>query len=176
MRFVQFIVRHLIRCLPATRCYPLKSWLLRRSGIMIHPTARIASSVLFCSSQVNVVIGKDVFIGHEVLISGGDSTITIGDYVDIAPRVVIVSGTHQIDMHGEHSAGEGYSLDIQIEDGVWVGASSTIIGGVTIGKKSIIAAGSTVVTSIPPYVLAAGTPCRPIKKWDPSLNKMVRIL
>lgn len=95
-----------------------------------------------------------------------DYSIKIGKNVDIAPRVCIVSGSHNIDMIGDHSAGPGSGGNIVIEDGVWVGANSTILPGVTIGKKSIIGAGSIVIKDIPSYCIAVGNPCKPIKKWN----------
>lgn len=175
MSFKLYLINRLTPLIPPTQLYPFKSWLFRRAGFDVHPTARIVSSVSICSSQINLAVGKDTFIGHETMISGGPSSISIGDFVDIGPRVLIVSGTHEIDMAGSRSAGKGCSLDIKIEDGVWIGANSTITGGVTIGEKSVIAAGSTVIHSIPPYVVAAGIPCKPIKRWDEEQQEMVRI-
>jgi acetyltransferase-like isoleucine patch superfamily enzyme len=52
---------------------------------------------------------------------------------------------------------------IVIEDCVWIGANSIVLPGVRIGRGSIIAAGSVVVKDIPPMVVAAGNPAKPIK-------------
>lgn len=150
--------------LPPTRFYRLKALVFRAGGVQIHPTCRIVSSVSIWG-QEHVQIGPYTFVGHDVLIVGGDCRITIGSHVDIGPRVTIASGTHAIDMEGTRSAGAGYSKDIIIEDGVWIGAGSTILGGVTIGHKSIVGAGSLVNRTIPPLVMACGNPCRPIKQW-----------
>jgi maltose O-acetyltransferase len=163
--FILYCVNHLTSFLPASRVFWLKVFLWRLAGILVSPKSRIISSVnIWTSSEIH--IGMDTFIGHEVLIVSGDSRISIGDCVDIGPRVTIVSGSHHIDMRGTRSAGDGFSQDISIKDGVWIGASSTILGGVTIGRKSIIGAGSLVNRSIPDYVIAVGNPCRPIKRWD----------
>ena len=61
-------------------------------------------------------------------------------------------------------AGGCYSKPITIGDNVWVGAGVHIMGGVTIGKNSIIGAGSVVTTDIPENVIAAGVPCRIIRE------------
>ena len=58
----------------------------------------------------------------------------------------------------------GYSLPITIEDGAWIGAASTILGGVTLGEQSIIAAGALVRTSIRKREMMAGVPAAPVKK------------
>lgn len=164
MSWKRSLCNGLVKCLPATRAYRLKTWVYRLAGFEIAPTARLVSSVRIFGT-FDLSIGHDSFVGHEVLITGGDCTITIGACVDIAPRVTIVAGTHQIDMIHEHSAGQGHSLDITIEDGVWIGAGATILGGVTIGKKAVIAAGSIVTSDVPAYTLAAGVPCVPKKTW-----------
>lgn len=164
----------LSRSLPSTRAYPLKAWLLRRAGYGVSPAARIVSSVRI-GGTMRLHIGGDSFVGHEVLICGGDCEIFIGDCVDIAPRVSIIAGTHKVDMIGDHSAGEGYSLDVKIEDGAWIGAGATILGGVTIGRKAVIAAGSIVTSDIPAFTLAAGVPCRPKKSWQPARQQWSRL-
>ena len=55
---------------------------------------------------------------------------------------------------------------VLLENGVWIGNSTIILPGVTIGEKSIIGAGSVVTKSIPPYCIAAGNPAKVIKKYD----------
>lgn len=57
-------------------------------------------------------------------------------------------------------------MDVVLEENVWVGMGCTILKGVTIGKNSVIAAGSVVVHSIPPNVLAGGNPARVLKRFD----------
>lgn len=88
--------------------------------------------------------------------------------MDIGPRVTLVTGTHRIDPTGLRSAGDGYAKDITIEDGAWIGAGSIIIGGCTIGKKSVVGAGSVIVSDIPAETIAVGNPCKPIKRLDGS--------
>jgi acetyltransferase-like isoleucine patch superfamily enzyme len=76
------------------------------------------------------------------------------------------------DFHPLDPAGRRYCKDdsrircapVRLEDNVFVGAGSTILKGVTIGRNSVIGAGSIVTKSIPANVVAAGNPCRPIGK------------
>lgn len=153
------------KIIPETRFYPLKTGLLSWCGYNIASSARIVSSARFIGA-FDLSVGEDTFIGHDVLVAGGGCTISIGNACDLAPRVCLVAGTHEIDMVGSHTAGKGYSRDIIIEDGVWIGACVTVLGGVRVGKKSVIAAGSTVTHDIPPFSIAVGTPCRVVKTWD----------
>ena len=160
---------------PLTRGYGLRAKLLRFAGVDCDSTARIVSSCRIVA--LNISIGADTFIGHQVLVSGNETAkITIGNNVDIAPRVVILSGTHEIDMEGHHSAGEGAGKPVSIQDGVWIGANSTILPGVTIGCKTVIGAGSVVIHDIPAFCIAVGNPCKPIKKWSQETQTFEKII
>jgi len=108
-------------------------------------------------------VGDNTFIGHETLITGGDVLVKIGKNVDIGPRCVIVTGTHEIG-DSTHRAGEGKSQSIIIGGGTWIGAHSTILGGVSIGQGCVIAAGSLVSENIDDNCLVAGVPARVIRK------------
>ena len=50
-----------------------------------------------------------------------------------------------------------------IEKNVWIAAGATIIGGVTVGENSVVAAGSVVTRDVPPNTLAGGNPARVIR-------------
>jgi acetyltransferase-like isoleucine patch superfamily enzyme len=55
-------------------------------------------------------------------------------------------------------------MPVIIGDGVWLGSNVLVLPGVTIGKGSVVAAGSVVSRDIPSGVLAAGNPAKIIKK------------
>ena len=169
-----FLINSITKLIPPTRFYKTKSFLYQFSGVRIGKTARIVSSVDIWGNG-SVSIGENTFIGHNVLIITGKAPISIGNNVDIGPMSILVNGTHHIDMNGMRTAGQGVSYSIKIEDGVWIGASSTILGGTTIGEKSIIAAGSVVNKDIPPFCMAAGVPCKTIKIWDKTLGKWLPV-
>ena len=87
-------------------------------------------------------------------------------------NVTIMDG----DAHQDDSRA-GKNAPIVIEDNVWIGANATILKGVTIGRNSLIGAGSVVVKSIPENVIAAGNPCRVIKSLDnETINKLEKII
>jgi acetyltransferase-like isoleucine patch superfamily enzyme len=121
-------------------------------GYKIHKSARLVSSIQIYGN-LKLAVGKDTYVGQDVIIAGGECSIEIGDYCDIGPRVCILGGTHEVNMNEGHTAGKGYSKDIKIKDGAWIGANSTILCGVTIGKKSIVAAGSVISKDVAPYTI-----------------------
>ena len=86
------------------------------------------------------------------------------------PGVTIITGDHRTDMIGRYmkTVGDNEKLpendkDVIIENDVWVGANVTILKGVEIGEGSIVAAGSVVTKSVPPYSIVGGVPARVIK-------------
>lgn len=150
------------KILPDTRLYTLKNSLLRLLGFNIHQSARLVSSVKI-SGICELEVGKDTFIGHDVSFYGNGSFI-LGDNVDIAPQVKLLTGSHKIDQLPKRAAGTGYNSYIKIGNGTWVGAGSIILPGVTIGEGSIIAAGSVVNTDVESFSLYVGNPARFKKK------------
>ena len=117
------------------------------------------------TTLASIIYLNDNFIGGETYIAGGDSKIYIGDFCDISNRVQIISGTHNIDLTGKRIAGKGYSKDIMIGNGVWIGAGAIILGGVTIHDKAIIAAGSLVNKDVESYTMVGGVPAKKIKNY-----------
>ena len=91
------------------------------------------------------------------------SPVNIGNGVFIAPGVCIACSGHAIDPI-QRSQGIGTSAPITVEDNVWIGANTNVCGGVTIGSNSVIGAGSVVNHDIPSGVVAAGVPCKVIRK------------
>jgi maltose O-acetyltransferase len=155
-----YVLQFLFSILPDTRLYKLKAWLLRWRGFAIGSHVRIVSSVRLKLRHLE--IGNNSFVGHDTMIAGGDAVVRIGRNVDIGPRCVIVTGTHEIGS-AQHRAGEGLSLEIIVGDGTWIGAHSTILGGVHIGPGCVIGAGSLVCADVISNSLVAGVPARVIR-------------
>lgn len=116
--------------LPETRFFALKCWILKQAGVKIGKNVRICSSIRIIGNG-KLSIGDDSWIGPQTLISCSfPAEVKIGKNVDIAPKVYIGTGTHEIDMIGLHSAGKGVNLSIMIEDGVWICAGVLLLPGV----------------------------------------------
>lgn len=158
---LSYMIQFLFSVLPDTRLFPLKGFLLRLRGFHIGKNVRIVSSAKLKLKYLSV--GDNIYINHDTLIQGGDVLVQIGKNVDVAPRCVIVTGTHEIG-DSMHRAGKGKSESIVIGDGTWAGAHSTILGGVRIGRGCIIAAGSLVREDIEDNCLVAGIPAKVIRK------------
>jgi len=90
------------------------------------------------------------------------ASVTIGSRTLFGPNVQIYTATHPVN-HKERASGLEFAKPITIGEDVWIGGSTVICPGVTIGDRSVIGAGSVVTKDIPADVMAAGNPCRVIK-------------
>ncbi len=111
-----------------------------------------------------LTIGKDCFIGDETLIDLYDNVI-LEEQVTIAQRVLIL--THLNVGYQDHPLQKYFpkkSSKVVFKKGSVIGASSTILPGVTIGEKSFVAAGSVVTKNVPANTLVGGVPAKIIRK------------
>lgn len=147
----------LLPFLPETRCFALKRFLWRLTGAKVGKNVRISSSMkIVCNGQLE--IGDNTWIGSDVLLAPA-SKIVIGSNCDIAPRVYIGNGSHEITPEMDRIAGIDIAKDVEIGDGCWIGANATILPGITIGKKCVVAAGSVVTHSFEEdCIMIAGVP------------------
>ena len=119
--------------------------------------------------------GRNIHIGNNVTVNTGCTfvdcnRITIGNNVLIAPNVQIYTATHPIELNerltpvetdeGIEYIRHTYALPVTIEDSCWIGGGVIILLG--------IGAGSVVTKNIPPDSLAAGNPCKVIRKINGS--------
>lgn len=109
----------------------------------------------------NTTVGDNFYSNFNLTIVD-DVSVTIGNCVMCAPNVTISTTGHPVHPY-YRTRGAHFSLPIVIEDNVWIGANVAIMPGVTIGKNSVIGAGSVVTRDIPANVVAFGTPCRVIR-------------
>lgn len=89
--------------------------------------------------------------------------VTIGDDVQIAPRVQLVTATHPLEAGPRRDKWES-AAPIVIGDNVWLGAGVIVCPGVTIGANTVVGAGAVVTRDLPPDVVAVGTPARPVRE------------
>lgn len=92
-----------------------------------------------------------------------EAMVTIGDDCFIGPNVSIYTACHSTDPQKRNTR-EEWAKPVTIGNNCWIGGSVTILPGVVIGDNVTIGAGSVVVTDIPSNTVAAGNPCKIIKK------------
>jgi len=116
----------------------------------------------------NVIIGDRVRVGLSNTVIG---PVKIKNDVIIAQNVVMSGLNHGYeDINLPPHKQVCNTSEIIIEDEVWIGANCVILPGVTIGKHSVVAAGSIVTKSVPPYSVVAGNPAKVIKQYNPGTS------
>lgn len=119
----------------------IPSWIIRRRlylicGMKIGKSSRIMMRTVV-TIPWKIVIGDYTCI-NEYCYLDGRGFLKIGNNVNIAISSMIITGTH--DYNSKNF--EFYTEQVQIEDGVWIGARAIVLNGCTIKKNSIISAGS----------------------------------
>ena len=119
---------------------------------------------LYRGSFRNFQVGNDCFIGHDCLFDLA-APIRLGDQVTLAQRVSVL--THLNVGYPDHPLQQYYPArvaGVEVGNGAFVGVSSTIMCGVSIGKRSFIAAGSVVIHSTPDQVVLGGATAQVIRE------------
>ena len=109
-----------------------------------------------------VHFGNRIYANYNLMLVD-DGEIFVGDDVMIGPNVILCTATHPVhpDLRRRQLQ---YNLPVRIESGAWIGGGAILLPGVTIGRGSVIGAGSVVTHDIPADVVAAGSPCRVLRK------------
>lgn len=145
---------------------PLRIWWMKLWGANIGANTvidKIDFINLDRTGLSGLTIGDHCFLGRETILDLAGHII-LEDWVTISPRTIILS--HINVGFKNHPLLGLYPPQIdrtQIKTGCFIGANATLLGGVTIGEKSLIGAGSVVTKNIAPYSLAVGLPAK-VKK------------
>ncbi|HEX3627779.1 MAG TPA: acyltransferase [Verrucomicrobiae bacterium] len=113
-----------------------------QKGVKIGNRCKISSHSFLCQG---VVLEDDVFVGHNVTFTN-----------DMYPRATNGNGGLQTEADWE-------CLPTVVKRGASIGSGATLLCGITIGENALIGAGSVVVRDVPPDVVVAGNPARPIR-------------
>lgn len=115
-----------------------------------------------CDYGCNVKVGDNTVINHSGVFLDTNE-INIGKHALIGPKSGLYGAIHPFDVEARNEGIEK-AKTINIGDGAWFGGKVTVVPGVSIGKHSVIGAGSVVTKDIPDDVVAVGNPCRVIRK------------
>lgn len=116
----------------------------------------------FCDYGKHIEVGKNFFANYNCTILDV-AKVTFGDNCFLAPNVAIYTAGHPI-YPTTRNSGYEYGKEITIGDNVWIGGNTVICPGVSIGSNTVIGAGSVVTKDIPDWCIAAGNPCKVIRK------------
>lgn len=117
----------------------------------------------------NIHISDNVRIARYAVIYATEAKLFIGSKVGIAPYLKIMTGNHNTKcvghfmFDGDFAKEPDNDKDVVIEGDNWIGINVTILSGVSIGRGSVIAAGSVVNKSCPPYSIIGGVPAKVLK-------------
>jgi acetyltransferase-like isoleucine patch superfamily enzyme len=143
------------------------------------------------ASEVAITIGSDVMLSQGVMLSCKNAGITLGDRVGMGPYTVVqatnddpvlIEDDAVIAAHCYIAGGGQYRTDqldvpiarqpmrrtgeTRIGAGVWLGAHVDVLGGVTVGRDSVVGSGSVVTRSLPEMAVCVGTPARVVRRRD----------
>ncbi|MBQ4518305.1 MAG: sugar O-acetyltransferase [Clostridia bacterium] len=116
----------------------------------------------YCEYGTHIRLGKNFFANYNCTMIDV-AQITIGENCMFGPNVSLYTAGHPIHPATRNSTYE-YGKPITIGDNCWIGGSTTIVPGVTIGNNVVVGAGSIVTRDLPDNVVAVGNPCRILRQ------------
>lgn len=115
-----------------------------------------------CDYGDHIHLGNNFYANYDCIMLDVNH-IYIGNNVLLGPRVSLYTAGHPLSSAVRNSGLE-FGKSITIGDNAWVGGNTIINPGVRIGCNTVIGSGSVVTKDIPDNVIAAGNPCRVIRK------------
>lgn len=140
----------------------------RRQKLLEEMTAKLGKNTRIHPPFNSNWGGKHLYLGDNVYINFGlsmvdDANIYIDSNSMLGPNVSLITAGHMIAPQFREKKRYQFILPIHIKENCWLGANVTVLPGVTIGKNSVIGAGSVVTKDIPDNVVAVGIPCKVLR-------------
>ena len=127
----------------------------------------------FFRSGRYISIGDNSGIGERTLLGG---EVTIGDNVMMGPEVIVWTRNHAFSRTDIPMTEQGFTEErpVRIGNDVWIGARVIFLPGVSVGRGSIVGAGSIVTRDVPNWAIVAGNPARVIRyRKTPQLSEQL---
>lgn len=138
---------------------------LERIAVQLIPHAKTAPGLtqpFYCDYGTHIFTGENFMCNYSCTILDV-AKVEIGNNVMFGPNVAIYTAGHPVHPAARNTGYE-YGIPVKIGNNVWIGGNTVVTPGVTIGDDVVIGAGSVVTKDIPAGVIAAGNPCRVIRK------------
>ena len=116
----------------------------------------------YCDYGKNICLGDSVYFNFNCILLDV-APVSIGSFTLLGPNVQIYTAGHPLEWQPRKDGLE-FGKAVTIGEHVWIGGSAVICPGVTIGDRSVIAAGAVVTTDVPSDVLVGGVPAKILKK------------
>jgi maltose O-acetyltransferase len=126
-------------------------------GVWIEPP-------FYCDYGSNITLGDRAYLNFDCVVLDC-APVSIGAGTMLGPAVQIYAATHPVDA-AARAEGREYALPVTIGTDVWIGGAVVILPGVTIGDRSVIAAGSVVTRDVPDGVVVGGNPGRIVRRLE----------
>lgn len=128
------------------------------------------------SGHENIFLGSNIYL-VDTLINAGDieGKVTIEDNVFFGHGVKLLARGHDYRVFDVARQRQITQKPIHIKQGAWVSSGAIVLGGVTIGKHAVVAAGSVVTKDVPDYAIFAGNPAKLIKYTNRDLTLFEKI-
>jgi len=133
--------------------------LLRELFGRVGPGATIEPP-FYCDYGSNIVVGERFYANTGCVVLDCE-VVELGARVKLGPGVQLLAVSHPLDAT-QRALGLEYGEPIWIGDDVWIGGGAIVLGGVTIGDRAIVGAGSVVTRDVPADAVVAGNPARPL--------------
>jgi acetyltransferase-like isoleucine patch superfamily enzyme len=114
-------------------------------------------------------VGRSVYVGTELHVTddlhSDECSLSIGDRVAIAQRVLIILSSHPNKSRLREEVGV-VNGSVTISDDAWIGAGAILLPNVKVGEQAIVAAGAIVTEDVPRRTVVAGNPARLLRRLD----------
>ena len=124
-----------------------------------------AFTVIYIIKDCKLIIGENTYIGEQNNLRAAGGSIKIGKNCLISQQVSIIGSDHNYKkgINIQDQSWKAENRGVEIGDDVWIGCSTQIMAGVTIGSGAVIAAGSVVTKNVEENTVVAGVPAKYIK-------------